>query len=76
VLLKYNASNFIVENKRFIELKEQYINLVSPENVLKRGYSLTLKNGKIVKRAAELTTGDNIIIKFADGEKAGTINEQ
>jgi exodeoxyribonuclease VII large subunit len=75
VSLKYNVLNFIVENKRFIELKEQYIGLVSPENVLKRGYSLTFKNGKIVKRASELTTCDNIIIKFADGEKAGTINK-
>jgi exodeoxyribonuclease VII large subunit len=76
VSLKHIVSNFMLENKRFIELKEQYIALVSPENTLKRGYSLVFKDGKIVKQAAGLTNGDNITIKFSDGEKAGTINEQ
>jgi len=74
VSLKHRVSNLIVENKRFVELKEQYIHLVSPENVLKRGYSLTFKNGKIVKQAAELTVDDEIVIQFADGERTGRIN--
>jgi exodeoxyribonuclease VII large subunit len=65
----------MVENKRLVEFNEQYIRLVSPENVLKRGYSLTFKNGKIVKRAAELTVGDEITIQFADGEKTGRVNK-
>jgi exodeoxyribonuclease VII large subunit len=73
--MKHHLSDFMAEKKRFIELKEQYIHLVSPENVLKRGYSLTFKDGKIVKRAAELTADDEIIIKFADGEKTGTIRK-
>jgi exodeoxyribonuclease VII large subunit len=40
---------------------------------LKRGYTLTYKNNKIVKSAEGLTAGDAITIKFADGEKTGTI---
>ncbi|MDR2385305.1 MAG: exodeoxyribonuclease VII large subunit [Tannerella sp.] len=75
VSLKHNVSDFILESNRLIEFKEQYILLVSPENVLKRGYSLTFKNGKIVKRAKELTVNDEIIIKFADGEKTGIIHK-
>ncbi|MDR0835497.1 MAG: exodeoxyribonuclease VII large subunit [Tannerella sp.] len=72
--LKHQTLDFIAENNRFIELKAQYVSLVSPENVLKRGYTLTFKNGKIVKRAEELAMDDEITIKFADGEigaKAG-----
>jgi exodeoxyribonuclease VII large subunit len=31
---------------------------MSPENVLKRGYSITLLNGKSVKNAEAVKTGD------------------
>jgi exodeoxyribonuclease VII large subunit len=73
ISLKHNVSNFIAENKRFIEFKEQHVFLISPENVLKRGYSLTFKNGKIVKQASELTADDEITVTFADGEKTATV---
>ena len=56
-----------------IGFNEQIIKMVSPEYVLKRGYSLTFKQGKIVKRAVDLARGDEITVKFADGEKKGTI---
>jgi exodeoxyribonuclease VII large subunit len=75
VSLKHLLFNYIAKNQRFIELKEQYVNLVSPENVLKRGYTLTFKNGKIVKRASELTSGDGLTVKFQDGEKTVTVNQ-
>jgi exodeoxyribonuclease VII large subunit len=71
--LKHHASNLIADNRRFIEFGEQHVRLVSPENILKRGYSLTFKNGKTVRHASELTAGDEITIQFADGKKTGTI---
>lgn len=61
------------ERRRSLELDEQYIKMVSPEYVLQRGYTLTFKDGKIVKHAGELSTGDEFSVKFADGEKKGTI---
>jgi len=61
------------ERRRALELDEQYIKMVSPEYILKRGYTLTFKDGKIVKHAGDLITGDEISVKFADGEKKGTI---
>ena len=61
------------ERRQAIELKEQYIKMVSPEYVLKRGYTLTCKNGRIVKLANDLTVSDEITIKFMDGEKKGVI---
>jgi len=56
-----------------LELNEQFMKMVSPDYVLKRGYSLTYKQNKIVKYAKELTAGDEIMIKFTDGEKEGII---
>jgi exodeoxyribonuclease VII large subunit len=60
-------------HRREIELHTQYIKMVSPEYILKRGYTLTMRDGKIIKHAAELSAGDKITIKFSDGEKTGNI---
>ena len=38
-----------------------------PELLLKRGYSITLKNGKSVRSASLLTSGDVIVTRFAEG---------
>ena len=57
------------------EKKNKYIELVtkldsiSPLKTLIRGYSLTEKDGQIIKRASQIDKGDIITIKFSDGEK-------
>lgn len=56
------------ERKRFLELTEQFVRLASPDYILKRGYSLALHNGKIVKHAAQLLPGQLLVNRFADGE--------
>jgi exodeoxyribonuclease VII large subunit len=60
-------------HRRKMELHEQYMKMASPEYILKRGYTLTMKDGKIVKHAVDLSAGDEIAVKFADGEKKGKI---
>ena len=42
--------------------------MASPDYILKRGYSLALKNGKIIKYATELEVGDELTTRFIDGE--------
>ncbi len=59
---------------RELELSEQYIKMSSPEFILKQGYTLTLKNGKIVKQAKALSAGDEVLIKFSDGSRKGQIS--
>ncbi|MCD8268043.1 MAG: exodeoxyribonuclease VII large subunit [Parabacteroides sp.] len=58
----------LAEGSRFIQLTEQFIKMASPDYVLKRGYSLTLKDGKIIKHATGLTSGDELTTRFMDGE--------
>ena len=41
---------------------------------LTRGYSITEKNGNIIKTSKELNKGDIVSIKFIDGNKEATIN--
>ena len=61
------------DKNRELTLHDQFLKMASPEYILKKGYTLTLKAGKTVKLAAELTTGDEITIRFADGEREAEV---
>ncbi|WP_293666984.1 exodeoxyribonuclease VII large subunit [uncultured Parabacteroides sp.] len=71
--LKNRVETKLTEQNRFIQLTEQFVKMASPDYVLKRGYSLTLKDGKIIKQAAGLNKGDELTTRFADGEVRSTI---
>lgn len=68
VLLQHNTSKLLQNETHFLETKEQYIQVISPQNILKRGYTLTLKNGKTVKSMNELSENDIIETMFVDGK--------
>ena len=61
------------------EKKNKYIELVtkldsiSPLKTLIRGYSLTEKDGKIIKKSSQIKKGDIVTIKFSDGDKSAEI---
>lgn len=71
--LKNGTGNLFVHQKKELELTEQFIRMASPEYILKKGYSLTLKEGKIIKHASDLENGDQIVTRFADGEVTSQI---
>lgn len=54
--------------KHRLELFEQRVNAASPDVLLKRGYSITLNNGKAVTDASLLKGGDEIVTRLAKGE--------
>lgn len=66
--LRNSVASRLAECNRTLQLQEQFIKMASPEYILKRGYSLTLKDGKIIKQAAGLQAGDRLTTRFADGE--------
>lgn len=66
--LKNAGKRIIQEEKYRLANREQFLELVSPENILKKGYTLTIKENKIVKSAAELKKGETIINRFYDGD--------
>jgi len=58
---------FLAREQREIAHIERSIALLDPANILKRGYSITLKDGKLVSRAGELSEGDLLTTILADG---------
>ena len=62
------VENRCSREKQQLQLAEQFIRMASPDYVLKRGYSLALKDGRIVKSPAGLTSGDSLTVRWADGE--------
>ena len=58
---------FNTENHR-LNLLEQAVRMNDPERILSRGYSVTRKDGKSVRNAAQLKAGDRVTTQFADGE--------
>ena len=59
-----------------LELLQQRLNEASPEKMLARGYSITLKDGKVVKDAALLNEEDEIITRFYRGEVTSVISRK
>ena len=51
-----------------LDLLTQRITSLDPINILRRGYSIVTHNGKAVKNAANLKSGDEIEITFAKGK--------
>ena len=52
---------------KYLEKIEQHLELVKPENLLKKGYTLIYQDGKIVKHAASIREGQLLETKFMDG---------
>lgn len=51
-----------------LDMFEKHLQLSSPENILKKGYTLTMKDGKVIKEKDTLKSGDKITTTFYDGE--------
>ena len=51
-----------------LQLLEQQVKAASPELLLQKGYSITLKNGKAVTDAFALHPGDEVVTRVAKGE--------
>lgn len=49
------------------------LDTLSPLKTLSRGYSITEKNGNVVTSAKELVQGDELRLRFVDGEKEAVI---
>lgn len=71
--IRNGVTKQLVEANRFLALQEQFLQLSSPDYILKKGYSLTVKAGKIIKRAGDLQPDDRITTRFVDGEVTSII---
>lgn len=61
------TERMLLTAKHRLQLAEEKAKSLDPALLLKRGYSITLKDGKAVKRAEELAEGDLIETRLAQG---------
>ena len=61
------AERKLLNESHRLQMLAQRMKAQDPELLLKRGYSITLKDGKSVRSAGQLKEGDIIETRFADG---------
>ena len=67
----------LLEKERFdIQRYEHFVSLSLPENMLKRGYTITTRNGKTIKSISDIAVGEVIQTRFLDGEVDSKIIEK
>lgn len=63
----------LVDERHRLELLEQRAASLDPVLMLQRGYSITLHNGKAVRKAAQLHSGDEVETRLAEGTMRSTV---
>ena len=66
--LGYTISRTLQSERNKLRMFSQAIQLHSPEQIFRKGYSLTLHNGKVLRHAADAPSGTTITTVLADGE--------
>ena len=66
--LKSNFQRSIEREENRITNIATNIDLLSPDKILKRGYSISVKDGYPIKSVTEVKENDNIKVIFTDGE--------
>lgn len=73
-LIQRLTGEYLAKKNEFIRLTEQFVKMASPEYILQKGYTLTLKDGKILKSVSGLAEGDKVVTRFADGETEAVVS--
>lgn len=69
-----NAVKLKMNNEQHrLQMLEQRMEAVNPQRILKRGYSITWKDGKAVRNANELKHGDCIVTRLNEGSVASIV---
>ncbi|MFA5329003.1 MAG: exodeoxyribonuclease VII large subunit [Prolixibacteraceae bacterium] len=73
-MLRIHSLELIRSEKKNLHGIGEKLRLVDPMNILKRGYSLTLINGKIVKSVDQVNQDDRLETRLSDGKVESTVN--
>jgi exodeoxyribonuclease VII large subunit len=74
--LKSSSSEYLKHSAITLETLNNNLVILNPENVLKRGYTMTSLKGHIVKNAGLLKEGDIIDTQFSDGVVESTVTNK
>ena len=71
--MKQAGEQRIIRENLMLSAMEEKVILLSPQNTLKRGYSLTLKDGKAVTNGDDIKSGDRLTTMFASGKVTSVV---
>lgn len=66
--MSQTLASTLTRQRHRLELLRQRLADASPQKQLARGYSITLKDGKVVKDARQLQAGDEVVTRLYQGE--------
>lgn len=69
------VASSLSRHRHRLELLQQRLSDASPEKLLARGYSITLKDGKAVKDAKQLQAGDEVVTRLYRGEVTSVVKK-
>jgi exodeoxyribonuclease VII large subunit len=73
--LQFSTSVYMEKQNNDIAHLETRTGLLDPVNVMKRGYSITLLNGKTVTKASQIKQGDTLTTRLFKGEIKSKVEE-
>ncbi|PKP53647.1 MAG: exodeoxyribonuclease VII large subunit [Bacteroidetes bacterium HGW-Bacteroidetes-1] len=73
--IKNSSSQWLQKSKSILLAQEKTVELLHPVNVLKRGYSITYKHGKVLKDQSSLHHGDEVETLLSNGRFSSTITK-
>lgn len=72
--IRQEATRQIRQHEQRMGGVKETLSLLGPEPTLRRGFSITRKDGKAVRRADELSPGDKIVTHLASGTVESTVD--
>lgn len=73
--LRKSGNNSIRSANDTAERLEQSLKHLDPAGVMKRGFTITTKEGQIIRSSADLHPGDTVLTHFDDGKASSTVRE-
>lgn len=74
-LLPEICNRILDQKKAVLEKMEAMIQLLNPMEILKRGYSISYKKGKLITDAKQVKAGDEILTHFQKGKVTSVVNK-
>jgi len=71
--LASHSRSFLNNTNNKVAVLENSLKILDPENVLKRGYTITSLDGKIIKKRVQLKKDDMINTRFSDGSVSSKV---
>lgn len=73
--LPVSVAMMLQQQRHRLDIWEQQLQASSPDRILAKGYTLTLCNGRVVRSASQLSVGQELTTRFADGEVTSIVKK-